>query len=105
MEKFLNTKTQVILLAILVLLTITNSCNSCNQRKAMMDLKESQESIKLQVDSMATLKQIDKSLKIEGLKTSKRMLYDNNAIVRTAIRPDDRMNEYDSEIEKLEKQK
>lgn len=105
MEKFLNTKTQVILLAVLTIFTVMNSCNSCNQRKVMLDLKNSQESMKLQIDSMATRGQIEKSLKIEGLKVSKRMLYDNNAIVRTAIRPDDRMNEYDAEIEKLEKQK
>ena len=32
------------------------------------------------------------------------MLYDNNVIVRTTKRPDDRMNEYDQEIEKLEKE-
>lgn len=53
------------------------------------------------------IKALDSSLrreiKIEGLRTSKRMLYDNNAIIRTTIRPDDRMNEYDQEIQKLAK--
>ena len=43
-----------------------------------------------------------KQIKIEGLRVSKRILYDNNAIVRTSIRPDDKMNEYDNEIKKLE---
>jgi len=43
-----------------------------------------------------------KYLEIEGLKTSKRNLYDQNYIIRTKVRPDDRMNEYDKEIKKLE---
>jgi hypothetical protein len=41
---------------------------------------------------------------IEGLKTSKRMLYDNNYIIRTSSRPDSLMNSYDKQIEELEKQ-
>jgi hypothetical protein len=46
---------------------------------------------------------IRKTIKAEGLRASKRTLYDWNAVVRTAVRPDDRMNEYDQEIQKLEK--
>ena len=38
---------------------------------------------------------------IEGYRISKRILYDNNLIVRTKERPDDRMMEYDNEIEKI----
>ena len=45
-----------------------------------------------------------KEIEIGGLKTSKRTLYDWNAVIRTTVRPDDRMNEYDQEIKKLEKQ-
>jgi hypothetical protein len=44
-------------------------------------------------------------IEIEGLKASKRTLYDWNAVVRTAVRPDDRMNEYDAQIEKIQKSK
>lgn len=43
-----------------------------------------------------------KDLEIQGLKISKRTLYDWNSIVRTSVRPDDRMNEYDKEIEKIQ---
>jgi len=46
---------------------------------------------------------MDTKLEIHGLETSKRMLYDNNVIVRTSVRPDDRMNEYDQQIKALEK--
>ena len=42
-------------------------------------------------------------MEIEGLRISKRTLYDWNSIVRTVVRTDDRMNSYDNEIKKLEK--
>jgi hypothetical protein len=41
-------------------------------------------------------------MEIEGYEISKRMLYDQNAIVRTTVRPDDRMNEYDKKIKELQ---
>jgi hypothetical protein len=41
-------------------------------------------------------------IEIGGLKASKRTLYDWNAVVRTTVRPDDRMIQYDEEIKKLE---
>lgn len=41
-------------------------------------------------------------LEINGLEVSKRLLYDQNAIVRTKIRPDDAINEYDEKIEALQ---
>jgi hypothetical protein len=44
-------------------------------------------------------------IEIEGLRASKRTLYDWNAVVRTAVRPDDRMHEYDAQIEKIQKSK
>jgi uncharacterized protein YdcH (DUF465 family) len=55
-----------------------------------------------EIQQVATKAEIDSAMQIEGLRTSKRMLYDNNAIIRTTVRPDDRMNEYDAEIKKLQ---
>ena len=52
------------------------------------------------IETLATKQE----LKIEGLEISKRILYDNNAIIRTTIRPDDRMNQYDQEIKKIQAQ-
>lgn len=46
--------------------------------------------------------ELDKRLEIEGLRTSKRTLYDWNAVIRTTVRPDDRMNEYDTQIKALQ---
>lgn len=48
-------------------------------------------------------KEMDIIIEIQSYKISKRMLYDNNAIVRTKIRPDDRMVQYDEKIESLTK--
>jgi hypothetical protein len=45
--------------------------------------------------------ELDVRMSIEGYEVSKRMLYDQNAIVRTVQRPDDRMNEYDAKIKQL----
>jgi len=82
-------------LIILIFLVLT-FFQTCSVNRKYNDLKKSIEKI----DS--TTKITSKQFSIEGFKISKRMLYDNNAIVRTAIRPDDRMNEYDIEIKKLE---
>ena len=57
------------------------------------------------ISQMITKEDVEQIIKIEGLKISKRNLYDQNSIVRTKVRPDDRMNEYDQEIESLKKQK
>jgi hypothetical protein len=62
-----------------------------------------QKGIKKEISTLDST--LHKEIKIEGLKTSKRMLYDNNAIIRTTIRPDDKMNEYDAEIKALENSK
>ena len=43
-------------------------------------------------------------MEIEGLKTSKRTLYDWNTVIRTTARPDDIMNSYDEQITALEKE-
>lgn len=59
-------------------------------------------SLDKQRDSIINVR-IKSAIEVEGLKISKRNLYDQNAIVRTAIRPDDRMVEYDNEIKKLTK--
>ena len=48
-----------------------------------------------------TKDELDTRISIEGYEISKRMLYDQNTIVRTTVRPDDRMNEYDGKIKEL----
>lgn len=76
----------------LIIIIFFQTCSNSRKIGALND----------KVNSQPTLEQIDNKVQIEGLKASKRMLYDNNAIIRTTVRPDDRMNQYDEEIKKLE---
>ncbi len=87
----------LILLGLFVLLFFKQCGISRDQDKIVKEIK----TLNARVDSLAT----KKDMEVEGLKTSKRILYDWNSIVRTAVRPDDRMNEYDREIEKIQKTK
>lgn len=59
--------------------------------------------INLLREQIYTKEQIDIRFAIEGYEISKRMLYDQNSIVRTITRPDDKMNEYDVKINELRK--
>ena len=89
-------------LMILVLLVVLNTCSSG------MSKKRSEKRVSDQFDSLKTeikvLKQeLQKEIKVEGLKASKRTLYDWNTVIRTTERPDDIMNRYDNEIQQLTK--
>jgi hypothetical protein len=82
--------------AIALFLMLIATYQTCSSSKKVAALKK-------QVQALPTAEQVSTEIQIEGLRTSKRMLYDNNAIIRTTVRPDDRMNEYDAEIKKLQK--
>jgi len=79
-------------------LLLLNTCTSCSTNKKVTKLEK-------RIDSLENTVATQRDLEIEGLRASKRTLYDWNAVVRTAVRPDDRMNEYDREIQKLENKK
>lgn len=81
--------------AIALFLMLIATYQTCSSSKKVAALKK-------QVQQLPTREEVSREIQIEGLKTSKRMLYDNNAIIRTTVRPDDRMNEYDTEIKKLQ---
>lgn len=89
------------------MLSILGSIRGCGAtrengrlRKEISDLTRSVDSLSSKVYSK---EQTDIRLEILGLEVSKRILYDQNAIVRTTLRPDDRMNEYDKQMELLRK--
>lgn len=91
------------------LLTALNTCNSCNKSSTLKNMDERLNNIDSTMVNKASKEDVVKmnqqillQMEIEGLKASKRTLYDENAVVRTSIRPDDRMNEYDQDIKKLE---
>lgn len=90
----------------LVFLTMVNGCNSCSTQKDNQKLRKEVDSLNTTVQSLKAKsydkQQLDIRIAIEGYEISKRMLYDQNAIVRTTVRPDDRMNEYDKKIKELQ---
>jgi hypothetical protein len=92
----LKEKSWLISLVLMLLVFLQTCSNSRNYKsvKKELDLQSKK------IENLATKQE----LKIEGLEISKRMLYDNNAIIRTTVRPDDRMNQYDQEIKKIQAQ-
>lgn len=103
-------KTTLILVISCLIMTLLGTCNSCNTAQQVTKLSKTVDSLQTELvnkvsgaDMNDFKNNIIIDMKIEGLKTSKRMLYDNNVIIRTDVRPDDRMNEYDKEIELLQK--
>ena len=82
---------------------------SCGVVKENKKVKDEVIILQNEVDSLEntittniyTKEELDVRMEILGYEISKRMLYDQNAIVRTTVRPDDRMNEYDQKIKEL----
>lgn len=73
-------------------------------RREFVDLKNSVDSLQKNINDQVYNKvELDIRMEILGFEISKRMLYDQNAIVRTTVRPDDKMNEYDQKIRELRK--
>ena len=76
----------------------------CSTSSRVSKIEKQSKIMNQRIDSVYT-SDLKKMIEIEGLKASKRTLYDWNAVVRSAVRPDDRMNEYDAQIEKIQKSK
>jgi hypothetical protein len=108
MKDFFKNKENLILFC-LILLIFLNFFDSCSIKSKLSTIDKNVKQIKFSQDTLKAnvlpYKDIIKEIKIDGLRTSKRILYDNNAIIRTTVRPDDRMNYYDQEINKLENEK
>ena len=77
----------------------------CGINRDVDKINKSIKTISARVDSIPNSSEFKKELQISRLQLSKSILYDWNSVVRTAVRPDDRMNQYDQEIEKLQKSK
>jgi hypothetical protein len=89
------------------ILSLFGGLRGCNSTKENTKLRKEIVELSLQIDSLRsqtyTKEQADIRFSIEGYEISKRMLYDQNAIIRTVVRPDDRMNQYDTKISELRK--
>lgn len=87
------------------LLSAVRGCSANNDRnrmqKEIVNLQVQVDSLKSKVPSQ---KDVEKAIRIEGLKTSKRTLIDMNTIVLTRVRPDQQIKDYDILIDLLEKE-
>jgi len=92
-------------LYLLLLFSFVATIRSCGTNKEVSKLKKEVSILNTRIQSLDsniyTKEEINIRMSIEGYEISKRMLYDQNSIIRTIIRPDDRMNEYDQKIREL----
>ena len=101
MEKYFTPRVLTIVFGAFLLANIMTMCSVHSTSKTVSKLTREVDTLNRVV---VQKQEVEKIIKVEGLKISKRMLYDNNLIVRNSnTRPDDKMNEYDLEIAKLEK--
>lgn len=97
---FIKLHFEKIVLALLVIIFV----QQCSTSSRVSKIEKQAKTMNTRIDSVYT-SDLKKMIEIEGLRASKRTLYDWNAVVRTAVRPDDRMNQYDAEIQKIENSK
>jgi hypothetical protein len=89
-----------IVLALLLIIFV----QQCNNSSKIGKVEKQAKVMNQRIDSVYT-SDLKKMIEVEGLRASKRTLYDWNAVIRTTVRPDDRMNQYDEEILKIQKSK
>ncbi len=94
-------KIQWAVMGVLLALAMMNSCNSCNQSTQEAKTKRAIERLDSTLATKPTAGMVDTIIRAEGLRVSKRVVYGQNAVVRTTARPDDLMNQYQQEIDSL----
>lgn len=86
---------------LLLVFSILNFFNTCGTKSSIKATNKRIDSV-IQRDSLnMEILSIEREISI--LKTSREIVYTNNAIVRTASRPDDVMNDYSRKIDDLQK--
>ena len=92
---------------LLMIVVLFNTCGTKGKIKSLTKkVDKLEKTIEVQEEIISkTVSEDDLKLIIEaeGIRISKRNLYDQNSIVRSKTRPDDRMNEYDKELKAIEK--
>lgn len=93
-------------IVVLVFFLMINLMQNCNQSNSIAKNTKQIAYNTVRIDSISSItpEEFAIMLDIQKLKTAKLILYDWNTVVRTTVRPDDRMNEYDNEIAKLTKE-
>lgn len=102
---FLN-KFGMLILVIMGILILLGTCGTKGNIERNGRRIDKLEKVVLSTDSIMSLKisseRMDILLKINALEISREVVYTNNAIVRTAERPDDVINAYNNEIKELQ---
>ncbi len=88
------------LLIVIEFQVLTLTCSNSTIKRKVFNIEN-----KIETNTSATqdyiLKTTDSLLNLNRYIILRDMLYDQNAIVRTVMRPDDRINYYNKEIEKI----
>jgi hypothetical protein len=101
MKTFLE-KNFLLIIIILILLLFTQNCtNSRKINRLNKDLITISNSIQNIEDKKLNTLYFEKYLELNTLTYNKNILYDWNSIVRTNVRPDDKMSDYDKMIKNL----
>ncbi len=94
-----NFKTVVIILFFLIF--IQNCSQTGKIKQEAKNNKVISEKIVLLEKNNISKEELEILLEIHSLETARKVVYDNNTIVRTTQRPDDVMNAYDQKIKEL----
>lgn len=97
----------MMLLIVVSMMVFLNTCGTKSQNERNGRRIDVLEKTIGKLDSTLATKisenEIEILLEITTLETARRVVYDNNKIVRTVARPDDVMNEYDAKTKELRK--
>lgn len=107
-NEFVNTSF-IYAIWMLTILSMIVNFRSCGVSKDNRKLRQEVEILQVKHDSLKSTigtnfyskEELDIRMAIEGYEISKRMLYDNNTVIRTSRRPDDIMIQYDKRIKEL----
>lgn len=102
LEKFV-----LIPIYVIFIIALIGGVRGCSSKKENIKLRKDVNILSSKIDSLNsniyTKEEINIVFALEGYEISKRILYDQNAIIRKVTRPDDKMNEYDLKIKELRK--
>jgi SNF family Na+-dependent transporter len=98
---------------VLLVLFLFGFMQTCNNRRQVEKVTKETKAVQSELDSLTKIinggyvvqkDELKLMLEIKNLESAKMVLYDWNTVVRTVVRPDDRMHWYDQQIQKCEDQ-
>ena len=96
---------------VIIFLLLVIALQHCNQNSKLNANIKNTAAVAATVDSLIPLvdqtnvaKKVELLLVVNKFETAKLILYDWNSVVRTVVRPDDLMNEYDDKIRLAKKE-